>query len=380
MPSSDPIVFWQNTPSIHQAPLMRALARQTPARVVVITEFGLSPRRQQLGWHLPDYGAATLVVAPDQAERRRLEASLAGGVHVFSGLGAYPATTRSLLSVGGHGDTLVGVYAEPWDPAGWRGRLRPLRYRAAARRLRASVDFLLTTGPLGQQQYVRVGFPATRVFRFGYFVDVHDGMRGDAADTAGRDAVRLVFVGSVNPGKQPDLLLTALARLKWDWTLDVVGDGPLRERATALSGRLGIDRRIRWHGQVGNATARDIVGASDILVLPSRYDGWGAVVNEALLAGTRVVASDRCGAQDLVVADERSRVFPAGDVTSLTRALTASAGYGRVDDEERAARIRWATTHLAPERGAQYLLDVVAHLRDGAPRPVPPWAQATSVR
>ena len=42
------------------------------------------------------------------------------------------------------------------------------------------------------------------------------------------------------------------------------------------------------------------MAAADVLVLPSRFDGWGAVVNEALMVGTPVICSDRCGASDVI--------------------------------------------------------------------------------
>ncbi|GIJ77676.1 Glycosyltransferase involved in cell wall bisynthesis [Micromonospora phaseoli] len=373
MSSRDTIVFWQNVPSIHQAPLMRTLAQHAPGPVVVITEFDLPPQREKSGWHRPDYGPATLIAAPSVAERERLEASLAGGVHIFSGVGAYRATTGSLLSIRSRGGALVGVYTEPWNPVSWRGWLRSLRTRMAARRLLGDVDFLLTTGPVGERQYVRIGFPATRVFRFGYFVDPHERVDADVTGSTEGGPIRLVFVGSVDRRKQPELLLTALSRCERDWTLDVVGNGPLLHRAMTLANRLGIDSRVHWQGHLSNTAARDVIAAGDILVLPSRHDGWGAVVNEALMAGTRVVVSDRCGAQDLAVSDSLSRLFDGTDVTSLTRALSATMSYGRVGADERAARVRWAAAHLAPERGAKYLLDLVAHVRDGSPRPAPPW-------
>lgn len=47
----------------------------------------------------------------------------------------------------------------------------------------------------------------------------------------------------------------------------------------------------------------------DVLVLPSRYDGWGAVINEALQRGLYVICSNRCGAKALVVNDKIGKVF-----------------------------------------------------------------------
>jgi UDP-D-galactose:(glucosyl)LPS alpha-1,6-D-galactosyltransferase len=67
-----------------------------------------------------------------------------------------------------------------------------------------------------------------------------------------------------------------------DWRLDFVGDGPMHGPWRALARSLGIDSRIAFHGSLPNASARSVIAASDLLVLPSRrVEGWGAVLNEA---------------------------------------------------------------------------------------------------
>lgn len=375
MRRDETIVFWQNGVSIHQGPLLRALAERSDGRVVVITESDIPRSRVQQGWHRPDYGRAEVVIAPGPEERARLNARLSeSGVHIFSGMGAYPATTASMMAVLARGTCTVGLFVEPWDPTGWRGRVRWLKYRRLAWRLRDQIDFVLTTGPLGRRQYTRLGFPTSRVHPFGYFVQELTDTLPPAHPGPAGGPVRFAFVGSMNPGKQPLLLLDALARCgARDWTLDMVGDGPLRDRLISHARRLNLHPRVTWHGALANNAARRLIATSDVLVLPSRYDGWGAVVGEALLAGTRVVVSDRCGAQDLVVSDRQGRIVDSRDGSALTAALSAEIHYGRISPEDRASRAAWAAEHISADRGATYLLDLVAHVRDGCPAPAPPW-------
>jgi len=62
--------------------------------------------------------------------------------------------------------------------------------------------------------------------------------------------------------------------------------------------------------------------ASDLLVLPSDYEPFGLVVNEAMLCGCPAVASDRVGARyDLVSEGETGCVFPCGDIEALAQIL-----------------------------------------------------------
>jgi len=62
--------------------------------------------------------------------------------------------------------------------------------------------------------------------------------------------------------------------------------------------------------------------ASDCLVLPSEYEPWGLVVNEAMAAGLPVIVSDKVGcAADLVRSGENGVVYRCGDLAALAKAL-----------------------------------------------------------
>ena len=64
-----------------------------------------------------------------------------------------------------------------------------------------------------------------------------------------------------------------------------------------------------------------IFAAADAFVLPSRHDGWGVVVNEALGAGLPIIVSDRVGARDLVQHGGNGFITSVGDIDGLAGAL-----------------------------------------------------------
>jgi len=61
---------------------------------------------------------------------------------------------------------------------------------------------------------------------------------------------------------------------------------------------------------------------ADVFILPSRYDGWGVVVNQAIGAGLPIICSDTVGAgHDLVQPGKNGLRFPSGDVAALTSCM-----------------------------------------------------------
>jgi glycosyltransferase involved in cell wall biosynthesis len=67
----------------------------------------------------------------------------------------------------------------------------------------------------------------------------------------------------------------------------------------------------------------------DALILPSRDEPWGLVVNEAMTCGVPIIASDICGCvDDLVFHGRNGYIFPVNDIEKLAEAMLAIAQYG----------------------------------------------------
>ncbi len=77
----------------------------------------------------------------------------------------------------------------------------------------------------------------------------------------------------------------------------------------------------------------------DLLILPSIFDGWGAVVNEALGRGMRVLCSNGCGSSVLLDGEQRGSVFNL-EANDFELHLVKWLKKGKVSEEERATRLR----------------------------------------
>ena len=128
-------------------------------------------------------------------------------------------------------------------------------------------------------------------------------------------------IGRLVPQKGLDVAIRAFARADLPGArLAIVGEGPLEAELRALAQALGVAGRVDFAGYV--ADARPWLDRSRVLLLTSRYEGYGAVVVEALAAGRPVVAT-RCtpAAAELLGEPSFGATAAVGDVAALARAL-----------------------------------------------------------
>ena len=134
----------------------------------------------------------------------------------------------------------------------------------------------------------------------------------------------ILFCAKLQAWKRPNDLLRAFCKAGLDTAVLVfAGDGPLRGELESEAARQGVASRVRFLGFVNQTQLPATYAGADLMVLPSQYDAFGVVVNEAMLCGCVVAASDRVGAaRDLITHGQSGFVYPCGDVVALAAILT----------------------------------------------------------
>jgi glycosyltransferase involved in cell wall biosynthesis len=364
------IVFWQNIPSIHQSALLTALAGISSREVVLVAQDGVLASRVSLGWDSPDFGGVRTCASPSEDEISSLLASDSQStVHIITGFRAYPLMRRVLAHCVAN-NLKFGVLTEiPNNIYGVAGIVKRLVYGVQAFRLRKKIGFVLAIGKDGVTWYTGCGYPGSRVFPFGYSVASPKVLRGDNSQI-----YRLVYVGQLIKRKGIDLLLKALSRIPaGEWCLAIVGDGVERQPLKKLAAKLGLESRVAFMGVCANEDTLRIIRNADLLVLPSRSDGWGAVVSEALMCGTPVLCSDRCGASMVIRENDNGSVFQSGSVKQLSKSLEYWMFERGETENGRQGIQRWAEASISGGAYAGFLLGILGHLYAGGPRPSEPW-------
>ncbi len=101
---------------------------------------------------------------------------------------------------------------------------------------------------------------------------------------------KLIAVGRLAPQKDHTTLLKALAMVKAPWELEIVGDGPDRVELQRLALTLGIEKHVTFSGSVDDVPQR--LAQADLFCFPSRWEGQGIALLEAMAAGVPAIASD----------------------------------------------------------------------------------------
>jgi glycosyltransferase involved in cell wall biosynthesis len=114
-----------------------------------------------------------------------------------------------------------------------------------------------------------------------------------------RTRVRAGYLGRLDPAKSPGVLIDAIASTEADGAeLHYFGDGPVRSELERAAARAGVAGRVYFHGTV--ARPQDALRGMDVLWLPSRVEGFGLVLIEAMASGVPVVACAVGGVTDVV--------------------------------------------------------------------------------
>ena len=263
---------------------------------------------------------------------------------------------------------------EAFNYYGISGWLRLQRARWLVRReARAGFSRVFAMGELGVNFFRRAGIRPGQLCEFAYLVEPPPLQEPPMEGQAKSRDFRFCFVGQMVRRKGGDCLLRAAARLPaGSWSMELVGDGTERRQWEALAAEAGLADRVHFLGNQSNPATLRTIRSADALVLPSRWDGWGAVVNESLMAGTPAIVSDACGAASLIVNDACGKVFKRADDSSLREALQGVLATGKIQPVRRRHLSDWSAQTLGGPQLADYFLNCLASAGHNQTVP-PPW-------
>lgn len=182
---------------------------------------------------------------------------------------------------------------------------------------------VLANGAFASDVFRALGIARRRIIICPYSIDGDSAANPDREVQDWADGEPIVlFAGGADPRKGLQVLLKARARMPAPVPRvvllgDLRGNSKVSRQVDALV-RRGAALAL---GPVSQARVREVMAASSLVVMPSLYDGWGVVANEAAVNKKPVIVTDTCGAREMVARVDPELVVRAGSSRSLLAAM-----------------------------------------------------------
>ena len=179
-------------------------------------------------------------------------------------------------------------------------------------------------------------------------------------------ACHFLFCGQMIHRKGIDVLLTAFDRLVRDNPSVVLGmvgrEADVTDHISTLPE--AVSSRIQLHGFRQIDELPEYFARADVFVLPSRHDGWGVVINQAMAAGLPIISTDQVGAADDLIEDGKNGfIVSAGQMEPLFQAMKKLCDNSTLRADMSAANSRLAPS-LTPDSAARKWLSITQQLAE----------------
>ena len=200
----------------------------------------------------------------------------------------------------------------------------------------------------------RVGVPAAKVETIHYGLDAPPPAWGaNPPDDVPADARIVLSIARLTPQKGVDVAVRAIVSLPDDVVLVVLGEGPERRTLDALARELGVERRVFLPGRVPDVASW--LHRAAVYVQPSRWEGFGLAVLEAMVCSLPVVATRVSSLPELVADGVTGILAPPDDAAALARGIERALAEPRLGEAGRErARAEFSIAAMADRTAALY--------------------------
>ncbi|TAN36188.1 MAG: glycosyltransferase family 1 protein [Verrucomicrobia bacterium] len=220
---------------------------------------------------------------------------------------------------------LIPLLFPEWTPKAKKTRLLPM-FRCIMQAVGVRADLILTVSEASRRDILRVmRIPAARQEKV---LAIPNGVAAEyqppATPQTGARKKTILYVGRFDPYKNVIGLLVAFEQLRRQMPgavrLVIAGaPDPRYPEALAFARRHNLETDIEWRGYLNGRQLVEAYQQADVFVLPSRYEGFGLTVLEAMACGTPVVCSNVSSLPE--VAGDAAILVAPDDATKMTEAI-----------------------------------------------------------
>jgi glycosyltransferase involved in cell wall biosynthesis len=376
---NEKIVIWMNIPSVHQNDLINELSTLGYEITVVYAHREDAQRRQQ-GWFFDDSSVKyQTIFLNEKLTYGQLPIFIflqRHSIHIVTGIWAEMMCFSALCLLNLFRAQFL-IYTESPIPDKQRNAFKRIvlsvvLYPMATLLIKNACGYL-AVGESGADFLVSLGVKKSKIYRFGYFRNI-DKLNSKEPSSS---MSQLYYIGQLIPRKGIDILIEAIVGLiktHQNFRLIMVGYGHQQAEITHKIVEYQLHEFIKIQAPIAiNLMPKTLIKA-DLLLLPARFDGWGMVVNEALLCGIPVLVSSQCGAKELIYENDNGFHCKASSVESLVEKLTTFLNLSSQEKTHLKQQAHLTHERISVKVVAPYLSACIQHsILQHIPKPTAPW-------
>ena len=300
-----------------------------------------------------------------------------GCLKVYSGIEQFGYALRKLLKLK---CIVFALNVEQFQWWGGKGLLRRMQWFYLYNiGIGKSIKAIGCTGKSGIEAHRKAFISKKRLFDFIYTVPSPQSYLLEQVDNFNllnisncEFGCKFVYVGQIISRKCVIEMVKVFKSLDIvDYSLEIIGGG---DKENELVDIIKDNDRIHYWGKIAPSAVRKILLQTDVLIQPSKSEGWGCTVNEGLMMGNRIIISDAVGSRSLINNREwLGTIFRSGDWEDLKSKIIVEIARGKRSIDERKKISDWAEC-IYPEKEADYLIEIIDYyMGKSQTKPVAPW-------
>lgn len=377
------LICWYITPPQVSAGAASESAKQWSGKVIFVCDHPLGEIRKRIGWEECSYQNTQIFYLSETNNPEHFVSELVNNnknaIHLYNGFISkgniwkliekyvMPQSKTPIILA----SELPGIWGN-WYKKLLRILFLGLKNRYIVHKYSHRINALLPYGITGVKKFYSYGWPKDKLFpymycpRFNFLqssIHPFDGI------------VRFIYIGRFRYStKGVDVMMKAFDRLKCkNWTLDLVGGhGEQRKQVISWANN---NPQVNFKGFCPSHQITELLQNYDVAIVPSRFDGWNPIPNEAAAAGIGTIISDSAVSDEIITASGAGKVFHAGNIDELVKIIEDVINNPDIINIWKKRIIEYRNK-ISPNTVGKYLNDILCYVTENnstGKYPICPW-------
>jgi glycosyltransferase involved in cell wall biosynthesis len=373
------LIFWRDVPVDVERGAFEYISEQWGNKVIFISYNGYSKERNQCNWE----NNLEEIILSDQDDIEQFVNEIINkypsAIHIFNGFRG--KTKKYLKRLSKVKNIKLGILAERPSYSGsiikmtFRKIATWALYRYYSFKYSKNLSLFLALGQKGVDSYKLFGFKDDTLFPFMYNPLVK--VSSENIDTSiihQTEIIKMLYLGRFSGVfKGVDILLKAIKTIdKRNWQLDFVGGyGDLKDKVLEIT---SANEHLHFKGTWKSDDVISKISKYDICVIPSKFEGWNLISNEAINAGIGVIVTNQATSDELIEASGAGIVVPANNEKALREAILKVLNHPELIQEFK-EKAKIYAPKISSKVVGNYFIDIMDYVfyHDSETRPKCPW-------